>query len=114
MSVYRMTELVIQELERYPNIIEFIQSIHVIANDKIGQTPAKFDNVTDKKNEVVCGMNVHKVNKFILATYDPTQPQPIRGRPCVILCHKITPIKVLSAHKMVIFGIQQISRNSYK
>ena len=42
MSVYQMTEFAIKKLERFPNIIEFIQSIHIIPNDKIGQTPAKF------------------------------------------------------------------------
>ena len=35
-SVYRMTELAIKKLERFPDIIEFIQSIHMISNDKIG------------------------------------------------------------------------------
>ena len=39
-SVYWMTE-------RFPNRIEFIWSIHMIVNDKIGQTPAEFDNVID-------------------------------------------------------------------
>ena len=37
MSVYRMTELAIQILERFPNRIEFIWSIRMISNDKIGQ-----------------------------------------------------------------------------
>ena len=52
MSVYQMVELDIHRLERFPNIIEFIRSIHMIANDKIGQTPAKFDNVIDNIFEV--------------------------------------------------------------
>ena len=70
----------------------------MIANDKIGQTPAKFDNVIDNIFEVVCGINFHKGNRFIIKTYDPTQLQPIRGRPflvspCVIPCYKIIPIK---------------------
>ena len=43
-------------------------------------------------------MNVHKGKIFLLATYDPTQLQPIRGRPflvspCVIPCCKIIPVK---------------------
>ena len=33
MSIYRMTELAIQKLELFPNRIEFIWSIHMIAND---------------------------------------------------------------------------------
>ena len=42
-----MIELANQKLGLFPNIIEFIWSIHMISNDKIGQTPAKFDNVID-------------------------------------------------------------------
>ena len=65
-------------------------------------------------------MNVHKGNKFILATYDPTQLQPIRGRPfllspCVIPCYKIIPIKnSFSAQDDKIFRTQKIARNTYK
>ena len=92
-----MIELAIQKLERFKDRIEFIRSIHMIANDKIGQTPAKFDNVIDNIFKVVCGMNFHKGKKN-LATYDQTQLQPIRGHsfmvyPCVIPCYKIIPIK---------------------
>ena len=47
MSVYQMKKSAIQKLEHFPNIIDFIRSIHMISNDKIGQTPAKFDNVID-------------------------------------------------------------------
>ena len=47
MSVYWMTELFIQKLEHYPNSIDVIWSIHMTANDKIGQTLAKFDNVIE-------------------------------------------------------------------
>ena len=70
----------------------------MIANDKIGQAPANFDNVIDNIFEVVCGINFHKGKTIILETYDPTQLQPIRGRsflvsPCVIPCYKIIPIK---------------------
>ena len=44
MSVYWMNELTIQKLEIFPNRIKFIRSIHMIANDKIGQTPSKFEH----------------------------------------------------------------------
>ena len=98
MSVYHITEPAIHKLERFPNIIEFIRSIHIIDNDKIGQSPAKFDNLIDNLFKVVCGMNVHKGSKFLSATCDPTQLQPIRVRPfmmstCVIPCCKSIPIK---------------------
>ena len=72
-SVYQIIELDIQKLEYFPNIIEFIRIIHLIANEDIGQTPAEFDNVIDNIFKVVCGMNVHKGNKFLLATYDQTK-----------------------------------------
>ena len=70
----------------------------MIANDKIGQTPTKFDNVIDNIFKLFCGMNVHKGGKFLLAIYDPTQLQPIIGRPflvcrCVITYYKISTIK---------------------
>ena len=41
MSVYRITELAINKLECFLNSIEFIRSIHMISNNKIGQTHAK-------------------------------------------------------------------------
>ena len=84
MYVYQITELSIHKLERYPSIIEFIWSTQIIANDKIGQTPAEFDDVIDNIFKVVCGIHVQKGNKFLLATYDPTQLQPIRGRPFLV------------------------------
>ena len=70
----------------------------MIANDKIGQNPAKFDNVIDNIFKFVCDMNAQKGNKFLIAAYYPTQPQPIRGRSflvshCVIPCCKIITIK---------------------
>ena len=76
MSVYQMTQLVIQKLERYQNRIEFIWSIHIIDNEKIGQTPAEFDNVIEMFLNVGCGINAPKGNKFLLVTYDPAQIQP--------------------------------------
>ena len=66
MSVYLITELAIQKLEPFPYRIEFIWSIHMTDNEKIGQSPAKFDNVTDNIVKVVCSMNVHKGKKIFL------------------------------------------------
>ena len=91
----------------------------MIDNDKIGQTPAKFDNVIDNIFKVVFVINYHKGDKFLLAPYDPTQLQPIRGRtvwcpPVLFHVTKLFLSKFLSAHKMIIFRIQQIDRNSYK
>ena len=43
----------------------------MIVNDKVGQTPAEFDNGIDNIFKVVFGMNVHKENN-LLATYDRT------------------------------------------
>ena len=60
MYVYQMTELAIQKLERSPNRIEFIWSIHMIDNDEIGQTTSKLDNVIDNIFKVVFGMSDHK------------------------------------------------------
>ena len=70
----------------------------MIANDKNGQIPAKFDNEIDNIFKVVCGMNVTKGKKIFLAAYDQTKPKPSKGRPflvspCVIPCLKIIPIK---------------------
>ena len=93
-----MTELTINKLERFPNIIEFIWIIHMISNDKMGQNTAKFDNEIENIFKVICGMNVHKGKYFLLATYNQTKLQTIRGRPFmvssrVITCYKIIPIK---------------------
>ena len=70
----------------------------MIANDKICQTLSEFDNYNDNIFKVVCCINVNKGNKFLHATYDTTQVQPIRGRPFmvspfIIPCYKIILIK---------------------
>ena len=97
-SVYQTTDLAIHKLKPFPYIIEFISSTRIIANAKIGQTPAKFDNVIGNIFKAFCGMNVHKGSKILLEIYNPTQLQTIRGRPfmvspCVIPCCKIIPIQ---------------------
>ena len=98
MSVYRMTKLAIQKLERYPMRLKFNHSLDMIANDEMGQSPDQLDNVFDNVLKIVCGINVHKTNKICVGTYDPTQLQPIRGHPflaspSIIPCYKIVPIK---------------------
>ena len=120
MSVYLMTELAIQKLERYLMRLKFIHSLDMIANDEMGQSPAKLDNVFDNVLKIVCGINVHKANKICVGTYDPTQLQPIRGHPflvspSIIPCYKIVPIKnSVRAQKGNFFRTQQIARKSYK
>ena len=74
MSVCQMEELAIHKLERFPNKIEFIQSINMIANDKIGQTPAEFDNVIDNIFKVVFGRNGHKGKKSSCKIQPKTTP----------------------------------------
>ena len=69
----------------------------MIANDEIGKIPAEFDNFLTIFS-IFLVINVHKGNKFILSTYEPTQLQQIIGRPflvypCVIPCYKIILIK---------------------
>ena len=92
----------------------------MIFDEKIGQTPAKFDNMIDNIFKVVFGMNVHKGNKFLLATYDPTQLQPIRGSqflvpPRVIPCCKNMLIKnSVCAQDDNVCRVQRIFRNSYE
>lgn len=93
-----MIEFATQKLEQHPMIIEFIFSINMGENDEMGQTLAELDNLLDNVLKVACGINLHKVNKFWLGTYNPTQLQPTRGcpfllSPCFIPCCKIVPIK---------------------
>ena len=40
----------------------------MIDNDKIGQTPAEFDNVIENIFKVFCGMNFHKEKIFLQNT----------------------------------------------
>ena len=65
-------------------------------------------------------MNAHKGNKLVFATYDPTQLQPIKGRPfmvspCIIPCYKVVQIKnSVRAQNEGFFRIQQIARTKFK
>ena len=103
-----MTELVIQKLERFPNRIDFIQSFPMIANDEIGQTPVKFDNVMDKNFRVSYGMNVHKGKTFSLhhtIQHNSNLLEDVHfWCTAVLFCGtKLFQSKIMSAHKMMIF-----------
>ena len=63
-----MIELDIPTLERCPNVIEFIRSIHMIANDKIGQTPAEFDNLIDNIFKVFAVLMFKRVKIYLQHT----------------------------------------------
>ena len=83
----------------------------MIDNDKIGQTPAEFDNVIENIFKVFCGMNFHKEKSS--CKIRANKIQPIRGRPslmytCVIPSLKIFLSKILSAHKMVFLGFNRL------
>ena len=97
MSVCRTTELAWQKLDRHPQRKEFVKSIHVFFNDEIGQKNAELDNVIDNLSRLVSNNNVYMGGKLLIGTYDPTQLQPISGRPLltspnVIPCYKIVLI----------------------
>ena len=95
-----MTELSIHKLYRFSNRFDFISSIHMLFNDEIDQTTAKFDNVVDNIFKAVCCMNVHNGNKFLLATYEPTQLQFIRGHLFLVapLCYAILGVTAISIY----------------
>ena len=86
-------------------------SIDMGANDGTGQTPEELYNAFDNIFKVVCGINVHKINKCWLGTYDPTKIQPIPGRLFllslyIIPCQKIIRIKKSVRDQDDIFRIQ--------
>ena len=121
MSVYRMAELAIRKMEMYhPMRIEFIKSIHIIANDEIGQSPAEFDSVCDNVLRLLCGYNIYKARKLVIATYDPTQLQPIKSQPLlvspnIIPCYKIIQIRhSVRTQNHNFYRLQQIARMNYK
>ena len=99
MSTYRKTEISVNKMElHHPMRIKFLKSIDVLATDEIRQSSSNFDNVCDNIIRLICGANVHKANKLVIGTHDPTQLQPVRGfpflvSPNVISCYKIAQIK---------------------
>ena len=105
---HQTTEVAIRKLERYPNRIEFIWSIHMIANYEIGQTPARFDNVIGDILKVVCGINIHKGKKIYLQhtiQHSSNILYYIHFWSSLELFHvtKSFLSKILSAQKMIIF-----------
>lgn len=120
MSVYRQAELALQRLERYPNCIEFIKTIHMFASDEIGQRSAEFDDVIDTICRHVRGANVYKGGIMEIATFDPTQLQPIRGKPFLVSpnilpCFNIVQIKhSVRAQDSNFYRLQEIARMSYR
>ena len=69
----------------------------MIANDKIGQTPAEFYNVIDNIFKFF-GMNFHKVNKIFFQhtnqhNFNLLWDIHFLVSPCVLPCYKIIPIK---------------------
>ena len=80
----------------------------MIANDKIGQTPAKFDNVIDNVFKVVCGMNVHKGKKIYLQHTTQLRSNQVEDVHfwCPLVLFHVTILyllKVLSAQKKIVF-----------
>ena len=106
MSVYQMTELAIHKLEHFPNRIAFIRIIHMAANEKIGQTPAEFDNVIDNIFKVFCSMNVHKGNLFLQHTtqHNSNLLEDVHFWCTLVLFHvaKLFLSKIISMQKMII------------
>ena len=81
----------------------------MVANDKIGQTPAKFDNVNDNILKVFHGMNVHKGKKILLqhtTQHNSNLLEDVHFWCPLVLFHvtKLFLSKILSAHKMMIFS----------
>ena len=120
MSVARMTEIAIERLEKHPERIEFIKSINLFLSDEIGQRSAEFDDVIDSICRIVRRLNVYKGNILEIATFDPTQLQPIKGKPFLISPNVIPSYKIVQINHSVraqdetFYRIQQISRMNYK
>ena len=119
MSTYRMTELALQKLKRHPYRLDFIKSLHMIASDEVGQKNAEFDEVIDNILRITRGVNMYYGGILGIGTYDPTQLQPIQGRPLlvslnIIPCYKVVPIKhFVRTQDSSFFRLQQIARLSY-
>eukprot|EP00957_Ditylum_brightwellii_P112261 8559092-Ditylum_brightwellii.AAC.1 len=82
-------------------------------NDEMGQSQAEINNVIDNIFKVICGVNVHKANKFWLGAYGPTQLQPIWGHPfllspCNIPCYKIDSTDCKKNYKELIDNEQLV------
>ena len=111
MSTYRQTEIAINKMElHHPMHLKFLKSIDVLATDEIGQSSSEFDNVCDNIIRIICAANVHKANKLVIGTYDPTQLQPARGfpflvSPNIISCYKLHKSRILHVLKMKSFFV---------
>ena len=80
----------------------------MLANDKIGQTPAEFDNVIKNNFKCFWGMNINKGRKFFLKNTTKQNSNLLEDAlvcfPLVLLhVTKLCLSKILSAHKMIIF-----------
>ena len=80
----------------------------MVSNDKICQTPAKFDIEIDNIFKVVCGMNVHKGKKLFMqhmTQHNSNLLEDVHLWCPLVLFHvtKSFLSNILSAYKMLTF-----------
>jgi hypothetical protein len=101
MSPYRIAELAISRLQRFPEKINLLRILDVLFLDEIGQLPAEMLSTIDIILRRVCNTDIFMGGVIIISTMDHTQLQPINGRPFLLSTHVLTCFKMVKLRTSV-------------
>ena len=101
MSPYRIAELAIARLQRFPEKINVLRILDVLFLDEIGQLPAEMLSTIDIILRRARNTDIFMGGVIIISTMDHTQLQPINGRPFLLSTHVLTCFKMVKLHTSV-------------
>jgi hypothetical protein len=116
-SVQRLAELAAINLYKSPEKLAFLQMLDVLYFDELGQASSELVSCIDMIFRLVRGSDQFFGGVLVIATIDPLQLRPIRGRPFlvspfVLTCFRFSLLKhsVRAADDLFFQRMQDISR----
>ena len=101
MSLYRLSDLAIAGLKRFPEKFNTLLILDVLFLDEIGQLPVEVLSTLDIILQRVRNTDIFMGGVIIISTMDHTQLQPINGIPFLISTQFITCFKILKLQSPV-------------
>ena len=101
MSPYRVAELAIARIQRFPEKVSMLLMLDVLFLDKIGELPARMLSTLNIIMRRVRNTDIFMVGVIIINKMDHTQLQPINGRTFLLSTHVITCFKMVKIQSSV-------------
>ena len=101
MSPYRLVDLAIAKLQRFPEKVNMLLFLDVLFIDKIGQLPSDILSTLDIILRRVRNTDIFVGGVIIISKIDHTQLQPINGIPFILSTHVITFFEMVQLQSSV-------------